>query len=118
MNGKPLVITVELTPEYADDNYRKKGIFMQHLYLSIPMQVLEISSSWMWRSAVKPWHILPFAFAAVCLTELLVLRYMGGVSKWSRLLPIVLGSNAVCFGAYGISLDRSAAPLRPVARWG
>lgn len=94
---------------------------MRSLCLSFSMQALGISSSWMWESAVKPWHILPFAFAAVCLAEFLVLGYMGGVSKWRRLLSTVLGSNAVCFllpcafrwfglfPLYGLSFDGVSA---------
>lgn len=93
----------------------KKGTVVQNLYFSILGKVIvgpappwmwqEAASSWCWLSAWRPWHILLFAFAAVCFAELLVLRYMGGVSKWSRLLPTVLGANAVCF------------PLATVVRW-
>ena len=105
----------------------KKETVVQNFFLSLPVQALDIAppwmwqeaaSSWFWLSAWRPWHILLLAFAAVCLAELLVLRYMGGVSKWSRLLPTVLGANAVCFllatvvrwinfslPLYGLSLD-------------
>lgn len=90
----------------------------QTLSIAPPWMWQEAASSWAWTSAWRPWHILLLAFAAVCLAELLVLRYMGGVFKWSRLLPTVLGANAVCFllatvvrwidfslPLYGLSLD-------------
>lgn len=107
---------------------------MQNFSFSLPVQALDIAppwvwqetaSSWTWTAAWRPWHILLFAFAATCLAELLVLRYLGGVSKWSRLLPTVLGANAVCFllasvirwwfdalPLYGLSLDGIEAAFK------
>ena len=102
---------------------------MQNLSFSFSVQALAIAppwmwqepTSWVWTSAWRPWHILLLAFAVTCLAELLVLRYLGGVSKWSRLLPTVFGANAVCFllatvirwidylPLYGLSLDGLAA---------
>ena len=55
------------------------------------------NSSWMWISKTRPYDLLPFVITGTLLIEILAVRFVAGIKRFIKIIPITVISNLVSF---------------------
>lgn len=55
------------------------------------------NSSWVWISETRPDDLLPFVIAGTLIIEILAVRFVAGIKKLRKIIPVTIIANMVSF---------------------
>ena len=55
------------------------------------------NSSWVWISETRPDDLLPFIIAVTLIIEILAVRFVAGIKKFRKIIPVTVIANLVSF---------------------
>ena len=74
------------------------------------------NSSWVWISETRPDDLLPFVITGTLLIEILAVRFVAGIKKIQKVIPVTVIANLVSFAApyflmaMMVQMDNSTVP--------
>ena len=57
------------------------------------------NSSWVWISETRPDDLLPFVIAVTLIIEILAVRFVAGIKKFRKIIPVTVIANLISFAA-------------------
>ena len=74
------------------------------------------NSSWVWISETRPDDLLPFVIAGTLIIEILAVRFLAGIKKLRKIIPVTVIANLVSFAmpyflvAVTVRMDNATVP--------